>query len=454
MYKPAQFIVSRLGKCTIPSPLKLSKRLGDGVFNYIHDDERVLYKANLEYYNSCRKHDTEPVSFEKAGPKQHIYFDPTKTKVAIVTCGGLCPGLNNVIRGLVMQLYSRYGVKRIIGIKYGYQGFIPEYKHDIIELTPELVEDIHMHGGTILSSSRGHQEPKLIVDALERLNTNILFTIGGDGTLRGAQAIVDEISKRGLKIAVASIPKTIDNDINLIEKSFGFETAFTIASDILRGAHNEAKGAFNGIALVKLMGRDSGFISANASLSVQEVNFVIIPEMEFELYGPKGFLTILRKRLERKNHALIVVAEGAGQNLFENNHNTNDASGNIDYKDIGILLKEKIKEEFNNKNFPYTLKYIDPSYIIRSAPANANDSLFCNLLAQNAIHGAMAGRTGFVVGYWNSQFTLLPIAMAIKQRKKISIEGELWSNVLETTGQPKQFKNTSDTIRVSKNESF
>jgi 6-phosphofructokinase 1 len=444
MFSTEDFQIKKLGNCQIPSPLQLSKLDDDGIFNYIEDEERILYKADLNYYKSCVKDNTEPVSFEKSGPKEHIYFDPCKTKAAIVTCGGLCPGLNNVIRGLVMQLYGRYGVKRIVGIKYGYEGFIPKYNHDIVELNPDIVEDIHTNGGSILGSSRGHQEPSEIVDALERLNINILFTIGGDGTLHGAKAITDEITKRGLKIAIAAIPKTIDNDINLIEKSFGFETAFSIANDILRSAHNEAKGAYNGIALVKLMGRDSGFIAANAALAVQEVNYVLIPEMNFELYGPKGFLTVLQKRLENKHHALVVVAEGAGQNLFEASSSCSDASGNVKYKDIGLFLKDKISEEFKKNCFPFSLKYIDPSYIIRSAPANANDSLFCNLLAQNAVHGAMAGRTDFVVGYWNSQFILLPISMTIHQRKKISTEGELWSNVLETTGQPKSFINQTN----------
>jgi 6-phosphofructokinase 1 len=441
MYNPEDFIVPLLGKCSVPSPLKLSKEADDGVYNYIHDEERIMMKSTLQHYNKCRDNNIEPISFEKAGPKENIYFDPTKTKVAIVTCGGLCPGLNNVIRGLVMQLNNRYGVSRIVGIKYGYEGLIPKYKHEIIDLTPDNVEDIHMFGGTILGSSRGNQDVAEMVDALERMNVNILFTIGGDGTLRGAQAIMEEVTKRGLKIGVAGIPKTIDNDINLIEKSFGFETAFTSATDILRGAHNEAKGAFNGISLVKLMGRDSGFIAANAALSVQEVNFVLIPELEFDLDGPKGFLKVLRKRFEKKDHALIVVAEGAGQNLFDGSPNEMDASGNVKYKDIGMFLRDRIKEDFENRQIPFTMKYIDPSYIIRSAPANANDSLFCNLLAQNAVHAAMAGRTGFVVGYWSTHFTVLPIPMAVKVRKRISVEGELWSNVLETTGQPKKMKN-------------
>jgi 6-phosphofructokinase 1 len=304
-----------------------------------------------------------------------------------------------------------------------------------------MVSEIHSSGGTFLGTSRGNQDVAKIVDTMEILNINVLFCIGGDGTLRGAHAIHEEIQKRKMKIAIAGIPKTIDNDIDLIQKSFGFETAFSIANDIIKNAHNEAQGAYNGIALVKLMGRDSGFIAASASLAIQEVNFVLVPEISFDLYGARGFFKVLRKRLEEKHHAVIVVAEGAGQELFESKDLEKDASGNVKHQDIGVYLKEKIKEEFNSKNFPYSIKYIDPSYIIRSAPANPNDSKFCNLLAQNAVHAALAGKTDFVIGYWNNEFTLLPISMAVAKRKKIDVEGELWWNILEATGQPASMKN-------------
>ncbi len=328
-----------------------------------------------------------------------------------------------------------------LGIKYGYEGLISDYNHPVIELTAPMVRDIHLTGGTFLGSSRGNQDVSKMVDTLEIMNINVLFCLGGDGTLRGAHAIHEEIVKRNLKISVAGIPKTIDNDIDLIQKSFGFETAFSIANDIIRNAHNEAAGAYNGIALVKLMGRDSGFIAASAALSISEVNFVLVPEINFDLYGPKGFLRVLRKRLEERHHAVIVVAEGAGQEFFEQAGEDKDASGNIKHKDIGVYLKDKISEEFRHQEFPFSIKYIDPSYIIRSAPANPNDSKFCNLLAQNAVHGALAGKTDFVVGFWNDQFTLLPIQMAVAKRKKIDIKSELWWNVLEATGQPISMKN-------------
>jgi 6-phosphofructokinase 1 len=436
-----EFNVNVLGKCSVKSPLHLSSAHFDGIFNYITDNDRILLDPSLENFMRCKASNEEPVSFEKAGPRENIYFEPAKTKVAIVTCGGLCPGLNNVIRSLVMELWYRYKVTRIVGIKYGYEGFIPKYNHPLIELNPEVVSQIHLSGGSFLGSSRGNQDVIEIVDSLEKLNINILFCIGGDGTLRGAHAIAEEIALRHLKISVAGVPKTIDNDINFIERSFGFETSITIASDILRDAHNEATGAFNGIALVKLMGRDSGFIAAHSALSTQDVNFVLVPELEFDLYGGRGFIKVLRQRLTEKGHAMVVVAEGAGQYLFENAQTEKDASGNVLHKDIGLFLKDKIAEEFKHKNFPFSIKYIDPSYIIRSAPANANDSKFCGQLAQNAVHAAMSGKTDFVVGNWNSNFTLLPIPLAVKERKKINLESELWWNVLEATGQPLVMKN-------------
>ncbi|MCU0471796.1 MAG: ATP-dependent 6-phosphofructokinase [Bacteroidales bacterium] len=435
------FLISSHGRGNVISPLKQSQRVDSPVYKFVEDNERILYDVSVDYFNKCRETGEIPVSFEKAGPKENIFFEPAKTKVGIVTCGGLCPGLNSVIRSLVNQLFYRYGISRILGIKYGYEGLISGYNHPVIEMTAPMVSDIHLSGGTFLGTSRGNQNVEKMVDTLEILNINVLFCIGGDGTLRGAHAIHEEIQKRKLKISVAGIPKTIDNDIDLIQKSFGFESAFSIANDIIKNAHNEAQSAYNGIALVKLMGRDSGFIAASAALAIQEVNFVLIPEISFDLYGTRGFLKVLRKRLEERHHAVIVVAEGAGQDLFEDTESEKDASGNIKHKDIGVYLKEKIREEFDSKKFPYSIKYIDPSYIIRSAPANANDSKFCNLLAQNAVHAALAGKTDFVIGYWNNEFTLIPIPMAVAKRKKIDVEGELWWNVLEATGQPISMKN-------------
>jgi 6-phosphofructokinase 1 len=437
---PNDFNVKTLGKGIIKSPLKPQNENVSLEFGFIDTNDRILYNTTLSHFNQVTTKGETPISFEKAGPHKNLFFNSAKTKVAIVSCGGLCPGVNNVIQSLVNQLFFRYNVKQIVGIRYGFEGFIAKYNHSTVELTPQGVDKIHLFGGTLLGTSRGEQDVALIVDALCAQKIDILFCIGGDGTLRGAHAIHQEIVRRKLSIAIAGIPKTIDNDISFIDKSFGFETAFTIANDIIRYAHNEAIGAYNGIAIVKLMGRNSGFIAAHAALSIHEVNFVLVPEVTFDLSGPNGFLAALQKRLENRHHALIVVAEGAGQNFFDNATFEKDASGNIKNKDIGLYLKGKISKEFESKKFRFTIKYIDPSYIIRSAPANANDSKFCGLLAQNAVHAAMAGKTDFVVGHWDSHFTLIPIPIAVSEQKRIDENGELWWNVLETTGQPASMK--------------
>jgi len=429
------FNVKELGEKNIKSPLHPTFH-PDGLSYRFIENDRVLMDSSFDKLKQSLKNGESPVSFEKAGPHRHLFFDPEHTKVAIVTCGGLCPGVNNVIRSLVYQLHYRYDVNDVIGIQYGYEGFINSYNHPVIQFTPGSVDKIHLFGGTILGSSRGKQDAAAIVDKLVELNVDILFCVGGDGTLHGAHIIQQEVERRNLNISVGGIPKTIDNDIDLIDKSFGFETAFGIASEFIRFAHNEARGAYNGIAILKLMGRNSGFIAAYAALSVQEANLVLIPEMDFDMDGPKGFLNVLKKRLENRHHALIVVAEGAGQKFFEGESFEKDASGNKKNKDIGIYLKERITEEFKSLNIPVNIKYIDPSYIIRSAPANANDSKFCALLAQNAVHAAMAGKTDFMVGHWNHLFTLLPISVAVAKQKKIDMNDELWWNVLETTGQP------------------
>jgi 6-phosphofructokinase 1 len=379
------------------------------------------------------------VFFEQSGPMEKIFFDPATVTAGIVTCGGLCPGINDVIRAIFMELHFRYKVPKVLGFRYGYEGLVDRFGHKPLELTHEFVTNIHQNGGSILSSSRGNQDAGEMIDTMQKYGVNILFCIGGDGTLRGAQAIEKEVKNRNLKISVIGIPKTIDNDINLIHKTFGFSTAFAKAVDAISSAYVEAKGAPNGICIVKLMGRHSGFIAANAALASKQVNFVLIPEQDFDLEGKGGFLEAVEERLLRRKSAVIVVAEGAGQKFVESKEK--DASGNQKLGDIGIFLKDTLGKYFKSKNIPVNIKYIDPSYIIRSVPANPEDSIFCGFLAQNAVHAAMAGKTGMVVGTWNNVFTNIPISLAVKERKVLKPDRSyLWRAVLAATGQPNSLK--------------
>lgn len=426
--KDLNFEISRIGECHIPSPLK-------GIC-FVKNEDRVLFHSGLNEVKKYFEKGKPVPSFERAGPREKIYFDASMLKCGIVTCGGLCPGLNSVIRSIVLCLHHIYGVRSIYGFPFGYEGLTSRYGHKPVELTPALVTRIHQQGGTILGSSRGNQDIGEMVDMLERMNIGILFTVGGDGTLRGAGAISEEIERRGLKIAVIGIPKTIDNDISYIQRSFGFATAVSEAGRAISSAHIEAQGARNGIGLVKLMGRESGFIAAFAALAYSDVNFCLIPESPFTL---ESFLNALSRRLKRRSHAVIVAAEGAGQDFLEKT-GERDPSGNIRLQDVGIFLRDQIKAYFKRKGMEINLKYIDPSYTIRGIPADANDSAFCLLLGQNAVHAGMAGRTNMVVGFWINEFTHVPIPMAVSRRKKLDPQGWVWDSVITATGQPKDMR--------------
>ncbi|MDR0362324.1 MAG: ATP-dependent 6-phosphofructokinase [Planctomycetota bacterium] len=438
MTSAPDFTIRTLGKCTLESPMSQDR---SQVTNFIDDDARLLFDSYANVVEERGGLEQAP-KIEPAGPRRNIYFDPSKSRAAVVTCGGLCPGLNNVIRGITLGLHYLYGVKKIYGFQYGYEGFIAKYGHEAVNLTPETVDSIHETGGTILSSSRGEQPTEEIVDCLDRMDVNMLFTIGGDGTMRGALDVTKEIERRELNISVVGIPKTIDNDIGFTDVSFGFQTAYTEAVEAIRSAHTEAKGAPNGVGVVKLMGRLSGFIACYATLALPDVNFVLIPEVPFDLEGKNGFLETLRKRLERRGHAVVVVAEGAGQDLVASTGKTTvfrktDASGNIKLKDIGVFLRETIAAWFREKGIPVNIKYIDPSYLIRSVPASPVDSVFCGQLARNAVHAAITGRTELLIGFWKNHFAHIPIQTAISMRKTVDPGSDLWRSVIETTGQPK-----------------
>lgn len=402
---------------------------------FVSEGERIAFSSQINNLQNQFKNCKELPSFEKAGARKTLFHDPKITKAAIITCGGLCPGLNNVIKGLVNVLEKDYKVGEIYGIRYGYKGLTKCSNLDPIQLNSEAVDQIHKQGGTILGSSRGNQDPEEMVDFLQEKGINLLFCIGGDGTLKGAKAIADAANNRKATIGIVGIPKTIDNDLGFVEKTFGFETSVQIASEIISCAHNEAEGAENGIGIVKLMGRDSGFIAATASLANSVVDFCLIPELPFHMHGPDGLCTAVRNSLKLHRHTVIVVAEGAGQDLIKNTKQRIDQSGNILKDDIGEYLKSELSNYFKKDGTVISIKYLDPSYHIRSVTANASDAVFCNLLAEYAVHAGMAGKTNLAIGYWNNFFTHVPIALATEERRMVSLNGALWRGVLSTTQQ-------------------
>ena len=421
---PDELEVSRLGEATLPSPLR-----GDDTF--VDEETRVFVASETDQLATS--------SFEAAGPRAKLFFDPEKASCGIVTCGGLCPGLNDVIRSIVLTAHHRYGVRRVVGFRYGYAGLAAEKLEEPALLTIDDVKRAHQHGGTMLGSSRGPQDLGEMIDTLSAWDIDILFCIGGDGTLRGASELAGEIRRRGLEISVIGIPKTIDNDLLWTQRSFGLMTAVEAARAVVEAAHTEALGAWNGVGLVKLMGRNAGFIAAHASLASGDVNFCLVPEVPFTMTGSGGFLDSLEKRLAERHHALIVVAEAAGQELIENGGNPGrNSSVNPLLKDIGLFLKEEICAHLGAGGMPVDMKYIDPSYTIRGLPANSMDSSFCLILGQHAVHAGMAGRTDMMLGFWNHAFTHVPLQLVTRGRRQLDPRDEIWQRVLDATGQPAQ----------------
>ena len=433
--KPEDLDITNLGPREIPSPGLARDFAADGAC-WHSDGDRIVLNDHMDSIREAMRIDIDPPSIELAGPRREIFFKPAETCIAIVTCGGLCPGINDVIRTIVMQAYHNYGVRQILGIQYGYEGLDPAFGHKPIELTPDKVMNIANFGGSFLGSSRGKRDIKVMVNRLEALGVNILYVIGGDGSQRGAQAIYEETQRRGNRMAVVGVPKTIDNDIMFMDRSFGYQTAFAMAFHAVASAHTEAKGARNGLGIVKLMGRDSGFIACSAALATGEANAVLIPEVPFRLEGENGLFALLEQRIATRGHAVLIVAEGAGQDLIPDAAHATDASGNKLHADIGLFLKDRIAAHFNERKIELNLKYIDPSYLIRSVPASPEDRIFCLNLGRHAVHAGMAGKTGMVVARWHQSYVHLPMSLVTRGRRKVDPTGDLWRSVIEATGQP------------------
>lgn len=413
--------ITVLGEARYPSPLNY----------HVSDKARVPFTVIVD----PDAPPAEELFFEVAGPRERLFFDPARTRAGIVTCGGLCPGLNNVIRSLVLQLHHGYGVREILGFTNGYQGLDPWRGSEPVPLTPEFVEDIHKEGGTVLNTSRGPVDVSVAVDNLIRRKVDILFVVGGDGTQRGGAELCKEARTRGHALAVVGIPKTIDNDVAFVTRTFGYVTAVDEAAKAIACAHTEAHSVLNGISLVKIMGRNAGFIAAGATVASQDVNFTLVPEVPFVLDGENGFLDALKKRILKRAHAVILVAEGAGQHLLAGGEEQHDASGNVKLKDIGIFLRDRIEAYFKAEKIPFALRYFDPSYMIRSVPACAEDAVLCDFYARNAVHAAMAGKTGLVIGQHHGVFTHVPIDLLAKRKKQLDLNSPAWQGALASTGQ-------------------
>ena len=398
----------------IKNPLKNNDAFKDSYFV----EEDTLIKTNI-----IKTTDSDEENyFVRAGPRKEIAWDPIHTKVAIVTCGGLCPGLNTVIRELYITLHHKYGVKFVYGVKNGYKGF---YSDNLVRLDDDIIRDIHHKGGSILGTSRGGTDVKKIVDSIAHRGISHLYAIGGNGTQKGLFEINKEIKKRGLCVSVVGIPKTIDNDLCIIDKSFGFDTSVQEAQRAIQAAKVEIEAFNNAVGIVKVMGRNSGFIAMYSSLASKDVDCCLIPEIPFDIEYDHGVLHYIKECLHKKDKILIVVSEGAGQHYINDPVNKN-------LNDFGIWLCEVVRSNVPN----VCIKYIDPTYTIRAITPNASDSIYCTILAQSAVHGAFCGYTNFIVGPVNGKHAYIPLQMAIHETNTVSEDDRMWFRLISANGQP------------------
>ncbi|CAL5226255.1 g9100 [Coccomyxa viridis] len=375
----------------------------------------------------------------RAGSRKSVFFDSKETTAAIVTCGGLCPGLNDVIQGLVLKL-ADYGVPEgnILGIRYGFRGFYEG--HQPVVLTKKSVDDIQLQGGTILGTSRGGADMRRIAESIGSRRIDMVFVVGGNGGNAGANAIYRECFAINVICSVIALPKSIDNDLLLVERCFGFDTAVEQSQHALMAAKVESSSAYQGIGLVKLMGRQSGFVAMEASMASGLVDICLIPEVPFVLRGDSGLLSYVQHLLDVQGHAVICVAEGAGQDLLAEGEQDVDLSGNPILQDIGSWLRNQLVSTFVDAD----LKYIAPSYMIRSTTTTATDRVYCKVLAHNAVHAAFAGFTGITVGLVNTHHVYLPIPVVIQSPRQVDPRGEMWHQLLDSNCQPEFGRSCSE----------
>eukprot|EP00611_Tribonema_gayanum_P031998 TRINITY_DN93_c0_g2_i1.p1 TRINITY_DN93_c0_g2~~TRINITY_DN93_c0_g2_i1.p1 ORF type:complete len:506 (-),score=167.86 TRINITY_DN93_c0_g2_i1:425-1804(-) len=406
---------------------------GSTFYNKLLGDEDCII------YEHVRDKTKAPVAraFLRAGPRAKLHFDPTTVNACIVTCGLLCPGLNSVIHHLIDTLKNNYNAGKIYGIRGGWGGFWDPEKPPIQLCQSKDLEFLQSRAGSILGCSVGGFDVKKIMQFLMDKQISHMYVIGGDGTHRGAHRIAVECIAMGLNIAVAGIPKSVDNDIDLVDRSFGFMTAVEEAQNAIRSATIEAKCNLpNGIGIVKLMGRSTGYLAAYATMASGDVDLCLVPEVEIRLDGPDGCLPHLERVVQTKGYAVVVISEGAGQAQLSEVAAEARSKG-APLPSVGQYMKSQIEKHFASKGKTATCKYIDPSVSVRSVAANAFDQILCMQLAQNAVHGAMAGYTAFAAGVVNNRTVLIPITEIVDTSPKgLNPRGRTWERVLCITRQP------------------
>jgi len=326
-------------------------------------------------------------------------------RLAILTSGGDCPGLNAVIRAVVRTATDHYQYE-CVGIKNGWKGAAVG---DIIPLPPLSVSGILYRGGTILGTSRFNplKDGETTARILENLTLHrigAVICVGGDGTLRASH----EIARMGVN--VVGVPKTIDNDIQATDVTFGFHTAVQIVTDAIDRLHSTAE-SHNRIMILETMGRNTGWIALSAGLA-GGADLILIPERPFSY---DKICAMLTERHKRKSFSIVVVAEGAYPEGGEAvNIGALDAFGRPRLGGIGFELAHEIEMRTSIEARVTVLGYVQ-----RGGTPVAFDRILATRFGVAAVEAVAAGKFDHFIALRGEELVAVPIADGVGQCKQV-----------------------------------
>ncbi len=347
-------------------------------------------------------------------------------RIAINTGGGDAPGLNAVIRAVVLAA-DQLGWE-VFGIRRGYDGLLSGEPDGVVRLTPASVRGITHLGGTILgTTNRGNPMawPQLqpdgavitvdrsqeVLEALERRGIDALVAVGGDGSLR----IASDLADQGLR--VIGVPKTIDNDLAATSVTFGFHTAVQTATDAIGRLHSTAE-AHRRVMVVELMGRNAGWIALFAGLG-GTADVILIPEIPYDLDR------VCAKVQSRYNHdsgfAVVVTAEGArpagGEVVYQD---AGGAGRNARLGGIADVLADQIAERTGRETRALVLGHLQ-----RGGEPTAYDKVLALRFGAAAVELLEQGAYGCMVALDPPEVQAVPLAEAVSKIKLVPVEGDV-----------------------------
>lgn len=478
-------------KATIENPLPIEVRGDDR-----DEGARIVVDARRKYHDPLEG--ITPAAWNltmpEAGPRRYVsYPQKNQLKVGILVSGGIAPGINAVISGIIARHHAYQAWSQKINKNYaleilGYSEALKGLLHagrPAVPLDLKTVREAVNHGGSILPTARADElldleDPKQRDGALDKVTSrlinqqiDILYIIGGDGSMRAAHAISCRARRNPInELSVIGIPKTMDNDILWVWQSFGFLSAVEFAKQAILQLHTEVMSNPR-LCVIQLFGSDSGFVVSHAALASGVCDAVLIPEVNFTLKQLSGYI---RYRLQDRPHsdkpyggivalaetaipldwreyvsATAEVADGSEKVIltpeelraietFESHGRrvhgqTPDALRSGGLRLVSQILQREIRK-LGDRWSSYRVFTNEPRHLIRSIEPSVSDVIFAQRLGTLAVDNAMAGYHDFMISQWLTEYVLVPLKLVVLGRKRVPEHGIFWKSVRASTGQP------------------